>query len=100
MFREVIEEYNLESDRNTLEAEQKENLELLKLPNGLKRATKEKQSELDNILQKRNAWKKKERLCSFVFFGFFIDVTFSFMSIRCHNCAMTHCLRHTFIAHR
>ena len=46
-LEEVIKEYNLESEKYALEAEQKD-LELLKLSNGLKHAAVEKQSELDN----------------------------------------------------
>ena len=35
-FEEIIKEYNLESGKYALEAEQKENLELFKLSNGLR----------------------------------------------------------------
>ena len=49
----AIEEYKKEADKYAFEAENKENLELLKLSNSLKRACKEKQEELDECLRKK-----------------------------------------------
>lgn len=49
----AIVEYLKESDKYALEAESKENLELLKLSNSLKRAAKEKQEELEQCIAKK-----------------------------------------------
>ena len=46
---EAVKEYQSEADRYALEAKMKENMELLKMSNGLKRAAKEKQLQLDDI---------------------------------------------------
>ena len=54
----AIEEYKKEADKYAFEAENKENLELLKLSNSLKRACKEKQEGLDECL------KNKQKLMS------------------------------------
>ena len=60
-MEEVIKEYKLQSEKYDFEAEQKENLEILKLPNGLKRAAKEKQAELDNVLAKKKCLEEKKK---------------------------------------
>ena len=54
----AIEEYKKETDKYAFEAENKENLEQLKLSNSLKRACKEKQEGLDECL------KNKQKLMS------------------------------------
>ena len=60
-LEEVIKEYKLQSEKYDFEAEQKENLEILKLSNGLKRAAKEKQAELDNVLAKKKCLAEKKK---------------------------------------
>ena len=60
-MEEVIKEYKLESEKYDFEAEQKENLEILKLSNGLKRAAKKKQAELDNVLAKKKCLEEKKK---------------------------------------
>ena len=60
-LEEVIKEYKLQSEKYDFEAEQKENLEILKLSNGLKRAAKEKQAELGNVLAKKKCLEEKKK---------------------------------------
>ena len=60
-LEEVITEYKLQSEKYDFEAEQKENLEILKFSNGLKRAAKEKQAELDNVLAKKKCLEEKKK---------------------------------------
>ena len=60
-LEEVIKGYKLQSEKYDFEAEQKENLEILKLSNGLKRAAKEKQAELDNVLAKKKCLEEKKK---------------------------------------
>ena len=60
-LEEVIKEYKLQSEKYEFEAEQKENLEILELSNGLKRAAKEKQAELDNVLAKKKCLEEKKK---------------------------------------
>ena len=60
-LEEVIKEYKLQSEKYNFEAEQKENLEILKLSNGLKRAAKEEQAELDNVLAKKKCLEEKKK---------------------------------------
>ena len=60
-LEEVIKEYKLQSEKYDFEAEQKENLEILKLSNGLKCAAKEKQVELENVLVKKKCLEEKKK---------------------------------------
>ena len=61
-LKEAIIEYQNEGDKFAIEAEKKKNFELLTMSNSLKRATKEKQSELDNLVKKKgDALKKKSK---------------------------------------
>ena len=60
-LEEVIKEYKLQSEKYDFEAEQKENLEILKLSNSLKRAAKGKQAELDNVLAKKKCLEEKKK---------------------------------------
>ena len=50
----------MEAGKYACDAEKKENLELLKLPNGLKRAEK-KDTELGAVLEKRKCLEKKKK---------------------------------------
>ena len=59
----AIEEYNeykKEADKYPFEAENNENLELLKLSNSLKRTCEEKQEELDECLKKQKLMSKSD----------------------------------------
>ena len=49
-LKDAIIEYQTEADKFTIEAEKKKNFELLTMSNSLKRAAKDKQSELDNLV--------------------------------------------------
>ena len=60
-LEEVIKEYRLQSENYDFEAEQKENLQILKLSNGLKCAAKEKQAELYNVLAKKKCPEEKKK---------------------------------------
>ena len=60
-LEEVIKEYKLQSEKYDFEAEQKENLEILKLSNSLKRTAKGKQAELDNVLAKKKCLEEKKK---------------------------------------
>ena len=72
----AIEYYKKEADKNAFEAENKENLELLKLPNSLKRACKEKQEELDECLKKKRKLLSKSNIkkhySTVIFFSNFV----------------------------
>ena len=57
----AIEEYK-KADKYAFEAENKENLELLKLSNGLKHACKEKQKELVECLKKKQKLMSKSNI--------------------------------------
>ena len=72
----AIEHYKKEADKNAFEAENKENLELLKLSNSLKRACKEKQEELDECLEKKRKLLSKSNIkkhySTVIFFSNFV----------------------------
>ena len=72
----AIEYYKKEADKNAFEAENKENLELLKLSNSLKRACKEKQEELDECLKKKRKLLSKSNIkkhySTVIFFSNFV----------------------------
>ena len=59
-LEEAIKEYNAEADKYAL-AEKKENLELVKLANGVKRAVKKKQTELGAVLEKKKCFEEKKK---------------------------------------
>ena len=59
-LEEAIKEYNAEADIYAL-AEKKENLELVKLANGVKRAVKKKQAELGAVLEKKKCFEEKKK---------------------------------------
>ena len=61
---EAINEYHAKADKYAYDAEKQENLKLLKLPNGLKRAVEKKQTELSAVLEKS---KYQEKTCKFIF---------------------------------
>ena len=60
-LKDAIIEYQNEADKFAIEAEQKKNFELFAMSNSLKRAAKDKQSELDNLVKKSDALKKKSK---------------------------------------
>ena len=60
-LEEAMKEYHAETDKYAYDAEKKENLELLKLSNGLKKAAEKKQTELGAVLEKRKCLEKKEK---------------------------------------
>ena len=51
-LKDAIIEYQNEADKFAIEAEKKKNVELLTMSDSLKRAAKDKQSELDNLVKK------------------------------------------------
>ena len=60
-LKDAIIEYQNEADKFAIEAEKKKNFELLTMSNSLKRAAKDKQSQLDNLLKRNDAMKKKSK---------------------------------------
>ena len=58
---EATKEYHAEADKYAYDAEKKENLELLKLSNGLKRSAEKKQAELGAVLEKRKCFEENKR---------------------------------------
>ena len=60
-LEEAIKEYHLERDKYALDAEKKENLELLKMSNGFKRAASEKEAELEAVMAKRKCLEDKRK---------------------------------------
>ena len=60
-MEESVKEYHAEADQYACDTEKKENLELLKLSNGLKRVAEKKQTELAAVLEKRKCLKKKKK---------------------------------------
>ena len=58
-LEEAIIEYQDEADKYMIGAEEKKNFELLTVSNSLKRSVKDKQLELDNLVKRRLALKKK-----------------------------------------
>ena len=55
-------EYHMEVDKYTYYAEKKkDNLELIKLSNRLKRATEKKQTELGAVLENKKCLKRKKK---------------------------------------
>ena len=61
-LKDAIIEYQNEADKFVIEAEKKKNPKLLTISNSLKRAAKDKQSELDNLVKKRCIEEKKQVL--------------------------------------
>ena len=61
-LKDAIIEYQNEADKFAIEAEKKKNPKLLTMSNSLKRAAKDKQSELDNLVKKRCIEEKKQVL--------------------------------------
>ena len=57
-LEEAIKEYHLEADKYVYDAQKKENLELLKLSNGLRRAAEKKQTGLE----KKKGKKKRKNI--------------------------------------
>ena len=70
-MEEVIKEYKLQSEKYDFEAEQKENLEILKFSNGLKRAAKEKQAKLDSALAKKKCLEEKKKNIVYIYIHMF-----------------------------
>ena len=60
-LEEATKEYHVEADKYAYDAEKKENLELLKLSNGLKRSAEKKQAELGTVLEKRKCFEENKR---------------------------------------
>ena len=60
-LKDAIIKYQNEADKFTIESEKKKNCELLAMSNSLKRAAKDKQSELDNLVKESDALKKKRK---------------------------------------
>ena len=60
-LEEAIKEYRAGADKYAYDAEKKENLELLKLSNGLKRAAEKKQNELVAALEKKKCLDEKKK---------------------------------------
>ena len=58
---EVIKGYHLERDRSALDAEKKENIELLKMLNSFKRTASEKGAELETAMAKRKCLEDKRK---------------------------------------
>ena len=66
-LEEAIKGYHAKTDKYAYDAEKKENLELLKLSHGLKKAAEKKQTELGAVLEKRKCLEKKEKTCKVIF---------------------------------
>ena len=60
-LEEDIREYHVEADKYAYDAEKKENLEMLKLSNGLKRAAEKGQTQLGAVLEKRKCLEEKKK---------------------------------------
>ena len=60
-LNDAIIEYQNETDKFAIEAEKKKNFELLTMSNSLKRAAKDKQSELDNLVTKNGYIEEKKQ---------------------------------------
>ena len=52
-LKDAIIEYQNEADKFAIEAKKKKNPKLLTMSNSLKRAAKDKQSELDNLVKRK-----------------------------------------------
>ena len=61
LLKDAIIEYQNETDKFAIEAEKRKNFELLTMSNSLKRSAKDKQPELDNLVKKSDALKKKSK---------------------------------------
>ena len=60
-LEEVIKGYHLVRDRSALDAEKKENIELLKMLNSFKRTASEKGAELETAMAKRKCLEDKRK---------------------------------------
>ena len=60
-LKDAIIEYQNETDKFAIEAEKKKKIELLTMSNSLKRAAKDKQSELDNLVTKNGYIEEKKQ---------------------------------------
>ena len=60
-LEEVTKGYHLERDRSALDAEKKENIELLKMLNSFKRTASEKGAELEAAMAKRKCLEDKRK---------------------------------------
>ena len=60
-LEEATKEYHAEAGKYAYDAEKKENLELLKLSNRLKRSAEKKQAELGAVLEKRKCFEENKR---------------------------------------
>ena len=61
-LEEAIKEYRAGTDKYAYDVEKKENLELLKLFNGLKKAAEKKQNELVAVLEKKKCLDEKKKI--------------------------------------
>ena len=60
-LEEAIKGYHLERDRYALDAEKKENIELLKMSNSFKWVASEKETELEAVMAKRKCLQDKRK---------------------------------------
>ena len=77
-LEEAINGYHLERDRYALEAEKKQNVELLKMSNSFKKTASEKETELEAVMPKRKCLKDKKEKYFIEMFTRNIDIKFIF----------------------
>ena len=72
----------MERDRYALDAEKKENIELLKTGNNLKMAVSEKETELEAVMAKRKCLEEKKKIFHKMFTrNIYIKCIFTYLMI-------------------